>query len=124
MDMFSTHLGKANLPRKQDCRTLGGRMLSFVRSRLPWCLCGSCSCRAGMGLLSPQAGEDLTGVQGRLTAVLICTSPMTADVGHLFIRQFRCHLEGKSELAKMAVARLALPTSSHSGPTFRKYVVM
>ena len=99
-------------------------MLGFGRSRLPRCLCGSCSCRAGMGLPSPQAGEDLTGVQGRLAAVLICTSLMTADLGHLFICQFRCHLEGKSELAKMAVVRLSLPTSSHSGPTFRTYVVM
>ena len=53
---------------------------------------GSRSCRAGMGLLSPQAGEDLTGVQGRLTAVLSCPSLMTADVGHLFICPLRCHL--------------------------------
>ena len=53
---------------------------------------GSRSCRVGMGLLPPQAGEDLTGVQRRLTAVLSCTSLMTADVGHLFISLLRCHL--------------------------------
>ena len=78
MDMFSTHLGKANLPKEQDCRALGGRMCSFVRSCLPSSLCGSCSCRSGMGLLLPQVltslGRSVTGVQGHLTAGLICTS--------------------------------------------------
>lgn len=33
---------------------------------------------AGMGLLSPQAGEDSAGVQGRLRCSPVCTSRLSS----------------------------------------------